>query len=323
MSKALDDERIHRILSPTDDDPWRHDLERLERGDVTITRTTAAEEGIRALQRLMMFLGYSTTSSGGFSVDGDFGPGTNRGVAQFQFDHNLNPKITRQALCYECTFQTARRNIVAIPEARLDAETVTRMLDVAQAAIDANEVTFGDFDDAIFHLDAVDTRRGLSCREIDQRYGDEADAAVERLADERGVRMRREWILAIVRQETAGVVRPRFEQHKLSKFHARSPHTDLIELRIRSMSIGLGQIMGFNHKQVGAPSARAMLTSPADEQVLFVARFLAPKASIVAKENPTEDDFRAVARFYNGPAYERHRYHEKLEKWYRELRGLH
>ena len=202
------------------------------------------------------------------------------------------------------------------------ASTTRRRPGCSTWPIDANEVTFGDFDEAIFHLDAIDTRLGLSCREIDERYGDAADAAVERLADERGVRIRREWILAIIRQETAGVVRPRFEQHKLSKFHAESPRSELSELRIRSMSIGLGQIMGFNHSRVGAPSAQAMLTSPADEQVLFVARFLAPQASILVKENPTEDDFRTVARFYNGPLYEKHRYHEKLEKWYRELRGL-
>jgi len=38
---------------------------------------------------------------------------------------------------------------------------------------------------------------------------------------------------------------------------------------------------------VEAESALAMLQSPIAEQVLFVARFLARKANVVSKRNPT------------------------------------
>ena len=134
--------------------------------------------------------------------------------------------------------------------------------------------------------------------------------------------MERAWVLAIITIETAGVVRPRFEQHKLSKFNKESPRADLVELRYRSMSIGLGQIMGFNHDRVGASSARAMLSSPAEEQVLYVARFLAAKKNIVAKSQPTPSDFRGLARFYNGPKYETHFYHESLENRFLEFRKI-
>ncbi len=97
------------------------------------------------------------------------------------------------------------------------------------------------------------------------------------LQAEKGVDIKPVWILAIIKQETSGIARPRFEQHKLSKLNTQQPGADIAELRIQSMSIGLGQIMGFNYQQVGAPSARAMLYSPLEEQVLYVARFIATR----------------------------------------------
>jgi len=47
-------------------------LERLERGDTTLTRQSVGESAIKAVQRLLVFLGYSTASSGAFLIDGDF-----------------------------------------------------------------------------------------------------------------------------------------------------------------------------------------------------------------------------------------------------------
>jgi hypothetical protein len=88
------------------------------------------------------------------------------------------------------------------------------------------------------------------------------------------------------------------------------------------MSIGLGQIMGFNHRRVGAPSARAMLCSKETDQVLYIARFITGKKDILAKKNPSDSDFRKMARYYNGPAYESHFYHERLQTWFREFRNL-
>jgi hypothetical protein len=96
----LKDERIRQILSfGGDDDDWARDLARLERGDKTLTRQSAGETAIKALQRLMIFLGYSTAPSGAFLIDGDFGRDTNRGVAPFKFRHDLNPALTRSAHC--------------------------------------------------------------------------------------------------------------------------------------------------------------------------------------------------------------------------------
>jgi hypothetical protein len=88
------------------------------------------------------------------------------------------------------------------------------------------------------------------------------------------------------------------------------------------MSFGLGQILGVNYQKVGAESARAMFVSPLDEQVLFIARFLASLGSVVSRKNPSGQDFRDVARYYNGPGYAKHHYHERLARWFREFRSI-
>ena len=110
----------------------------------------------------------------------------------------------------------------------------------------------------------------------------------------------------------------------LSRINKKSPRSDLEELRYQSMSIGLGQVMGFNFKSVGAQSARSMITSPVEEQVLYVARFIAQPAvaKVVSKLEATDRDFRTLAKSYNGPKFETHQYHEKIERWFREFRTL-
>lgn len=322
MFDALNDPEIKKIISLSGDDAWRADLARLIHGDTSLTRESAGESGIQAVQRLMIFLGYSTSSSGAFVVDGDFGRGTNRGIAQFQYENALADKVDRSILCYDCSFQTARKRIVAIPDARLDIPTLDKMLTEAQQSIATKQVTFGSFDDAIFHLNALHRRRLLTCKEVNARYGPHVEHVIATIRREKGIDIQREWILAIIKQETSGIVRPRFEQHKLSRFNKKDPSGDFAELRLRSMSIGLGQIMGFNHQLVGAPSARSMLFSPVTDQLLYVARFISRKKYIVSKANPALDDFRVMARFYNGPAYESHFYHESLQTWFKEFKTL-
>jgi peptidoglycan hydrolase-like protein with peptidoglycan-binding domain len=318
------DPRLQRILTHPDDDTavWWSDLERFLAGDAGLTRRSAGEAAIMAVQRLMVFLGYSTTSSGAFLVDGDFGRGTNRGVAQFQLEHGLTRKITRDILCYPCRWNTASRLISSIPDTTLTVATLECMAATALQRIETGQAMGGDLDDAIFHLNALHKRRFLDCRGILARYGGHAVSACAVLEAEEGITIRPEWVLAIIRQETAGVIRPRFEQHYLSRLHQRHPDADLQELRLRSMSLGLGQIMGENHRAVGAPTAAALFTAPVTEQVAFIARFLRPRQDAVGKSSPTEADMRRVSRFYNGPAYESHRYHEKLARWFREFRLL-
>jgi N-acetylmuramidase len=89
--------------------------------------------------------------------------------------------------------------------------------------------------------------------------------------------------------------------------------------------MGLGQVLGDNFRRVKAASAQAMYSSSIAEQVAHIARFLTTSATIVAivrRETPSEADFRAVARFYNGPGYEKHHYHESLARWFREFKSM-
>jgi len=324
MIPAIKDKKIQSVLwFPEDrDETWKNDLERFQKGDVTLTRKSAGESSIKAIQRLLIFLGYSTTSSGAFAVDGDFGRGTNRAVAQFRFEHGLTKQVSRTTLCYDCTWRNARKNITAIPDVRLTVKTLETMLESALQAIGANDVMCGSFDEAVYQLNAVHRRRLLSCRQILERYGSFAEQAVMRIQAEQGIAIQPPWILAIIKQETGGVVRPRFEQHLLTRYNHREYDADFAELRYRSMSFGLGQILGVNFKRVGAPSARAMFISPLDEQVLYVARFLAHKSDVVSRKNPSEADFRELARYYNGPGYATHHYHEGVARWFREFRTL-
>ncbi|WP_431066085.1 N-acetylmuramidase domain-containing protein [Methylotuvimicrobium sp.] len=324
ITTLMNDARIGRIIADANDhdDQWRDDLQRFLNGDASLTRASAGESGIKAIQRVLIFLGYSTTSTGAFTIDGDFGRGTNRAVAQFQFEHGLNPAISRKTICYECRWNTARTLITVIPDAKLTLTTLEKMLKAALDRIDAGHIMTGRFDDAIFHLNALHKRRFLDCRGILDRYGEMAQQASKQIEQEKGVAVRPEWILAIIRQETAGVIRPRFEQHYLSRLNKQHPDAPLEELRMQSMSLGLGQIMGANFKMVGAKSATELFTAPAEQQVAFVARFLTGRKDAVKKTKPEEADFRSVARYYNGPKYEAHHYHEQLARWHREFKAL-
>ncbi len=324
IETLINEPHIKQITTHPDDGDaqWHADLQRFLNGDASLTRTSVGESGIKAMQRLLIFLGYSTSSSGAFAIDGDFGRGTNRAVAQFQVEYQLNPAITRNSLCYDCQWNTAKALITTIPDAKLTLPVLEKMLSVALAKIDNGKIMTGKFDDAIFHLNALHKSRFLDCKGILNRYGAMAQSASKQVEQEKGITVCPEWILAIIRQETAGIIRPRFEQHYLSRLNKEQPNTPLEELRMQSMSMGLGQIMGSNFKIVGAASATELFTAPAERQVTFVARFLSGRKDEVKKTAPADADFRNVAKFYNGPKYEAHHYHEQLARWHREFKML-
>lgn len=325
MLALIQDPQIKKILNPPNTPShWKNDLKRLEEGDLTLNRHSAGENSIKALQRLLIFLGYSTSSGGSFSIDGDFGRGTNRALAQFEFDHGIaNAKVTRKTLTYHCNWQSARRLIKSIPDVLLNIKTLKEMLEVAKEAINTKTVNCGDFKEAIFQLNALYNRTHLNCRDINEKYGALAEKAAIDLKNINGRLIHPEWILSIIRQETAGVVRPRFEQHWLSKLARQQPNVALSELRYQSMSFGLGQIMGFNYDRIGASSAKELYTAPLDQQVLSIARFLTRSSRVrpvVSQKNPSVNDFKAVARYYNGSGFATHHYDESLARWLREFK---
>ncbi|MCW8889541.1 MAG: N-acetylmuramidase domain-containing protein [Sedimenticola sp.] len=324
IAALVEDPIIQKIVTHPDDDTatWRDDLQRFLSQEIRLTRRSAGESAITAIQRLLIFLGYSTSASGAFSIDGDFGRGTNRGIAQFQYEHQLSSLCSRATLCYPCQWNTAKKQITQIPEATLTESTLIALLNTAKARCKENLIMTGELDSALFHLNALHRRRFLTCREILECYGPSAQAASKALENDEGITVRAEWILAIIRQETAGIIRPRFEQHYLSRLNRKHPDLPLAELRMQSMSLGLGQIMGTNYQAVGAHNATELFTAPVDTQAAFVCRFLKSRDTQTKKHEPTSEDFRTVARYYNGPQYAAHHYHEQLSRWFREFRVL-
>lgn len=328
MLTNITDDRIQKILTLPEDstEHWEKDLDRLRQGDVTLNRKTAGENTIKAVQRMLIFLGYSTSSSGSFLIDGDFGRGTNRAVAQFQLEHGLNPDINRGTLSYPCSWNTARSRIVSIPDVTMDIPTMEKILEVCLQAIEKNEVSCGDFEEAVNQLNLLHRRKLMTCRQILEKYGELARQATTRLQEEKEIEILPIWVLSIIRQETAGVVRPRFEQHILSSRIKQDPDLDFSELRYRSMSFGLGQVMGFNFQLIDSDSAKGMFYSPLEQQVYNVARFLSRARSslreVFTKTDPGDKDFHAVGKFYNGAGYWKHHYHESLQRWFREFKQL-
>ena len=74
----LTDSRIQQILFLDHISDFAvSELERIVNGDGSLDRYYSGETTIKAIQRLMIFLGYSTASSGAYIIDGDFGRGTN------------------------------------------------------------------------------------------------------------------------------------------------------------------------------------------------------------------------------------------------------
>ncbi len=86
MERFLQDPKISQVLTPVGDTKksWRGVLKQFRKGQRGVTRQSVGEEAIKAVQRMLIFLGYSTSSTGAFAIDGDFGRGTNRAVAQFE-----------------------------------------------------------------------------------------------------------------------------------------------------------------------------------------------------------------------------------------------
>jgi len=312
---------VLRVLTPPDREPqWHEDLERFLKGDRKLTRDNLGEAAVEAIQRLLIFLGYSTTRRGSFAIDGDFGRGTNRGIAQYQFERGLRSALDLEVLSYDCSWQNAHTRLLEQPLPKIDLVTIRSLLTTARRNIKQQQVMCGDFGIALEHLDMLHTRRYHTCREIRYLYGDAARNAAGLVAEDSGA-VHPRWILAIIKQETGGIIRPRFEQHIFSRLIRKTPDDSFTHHRFSAMSLGLGQILGLNHARVGATSPEAMYYSSMAEQVYFVARYLSGHES-AANAEPGERDFRAIARFYNGPGYEKHDYHASLQRWFNEFRTL-
>lgn len=88
------------------------------------------------------------------------------------------------------------------------------------------------------------------------------------------------------------------------------------ECALKACSWGLGQIMGFNHKLAGFDSLQAFINAMyKDEkaQLQAMINFLKSEGLEKAMKNK---DWRAIAKAYNGVAYAKFDYHNKLARAY-------
>lgn len=107
----------------------------------------------------------------------------------------------------------------------------------------------------------------------------------------------------------------RFESHIFRRLTGRRVKTFDQARRINyraalmSSSCGMFQIMGMNYKQAGFSSPQEMFRADSARQVKGFHRFIKKgKLDLLLKQGR----YRSFAMRYNGPAYRKNRYHEKL-----------
>ena len=70
---------------------------------------------------------------------------------------------------------------------KLDLPTLEKMIEIALETIATNKIPFGDFNDALFHLNSLYKGRALDCRQILERYGAAVNQAVETIRTEKNI----------------------------------------------------------------------------------------------------------------------------------------
>ena len=91
------------------------------------------------------------------------------------------------------------------------------------------------------------------------------------------------------------------------------------DLALEATSFGLGQVMGFNHKAAGYPSALAMVEAFADDEETHLDAMVNFIITNGLDDEIRRHDWAGFARGYNGSGYRANKYDEKLaaafSKW--------
>lgn len=282
-----------------------------------------SKSSIQAIQRMLVFLGYPTSEKGGILIDGDYGSGLNFGFSLFLFENGLIKDNSLNGIDF--TRATWQSEQTPLPELKLMPNQFLALLDSTKNAIETNNLIFRDKKMAINNLNHLHNRSAPDDLFVYNNFGDFARLASDSLSRELGISIYPPWLLAVIRQETGGVVRPRFESHLLSKLLTAYPDYSFKELRLRTTSFGLGQILGTNYRTVRASSATDMFYGSAFDQLLYIGRFLAKNremAKVVIKNQPISEDFHTIGKYYNGPGYAKDNYHEKIQKYFNKYKRL-
>ena len=304
--------------------PYNHPLlelllmsKRSVRKDGKSWSSAEKETLVTSLQRTMIALGYSTTTSGACVIDGDFGNGTNRGMAQAIYDLTSDGRLvnhqtvpTRKELTPKCTWQNSAVVARDLCGVAVTARVVEAMFKYVKEK--PSKLLGGDPVTARRQLDAIERGR------LDDKGAAMAGYRMESAWVSKWNDIRPAWLMAVVLTETGGINRPRFEQHYFSRLAREYRTKSLREIRFLSMSMGLGQIMGVNYKAAGAESPEDLFTADTRDQLSFIANFLDPMRHITMKLDPSDNDFRKIAKYYNGPGYAKNNYDKKLKKHFND-----
>lgn len=293
-------------------------------GKERIGRDTNHQRTVAALQLGLISLGYVTTMGGGALIDGDFGPGTNRGLAMFKIDYmdRMHRNNSPRDLASSSLLEVRRK---MNPE-EVDAETALAFFSALEAQL-THDPIFGEDYEHVRVMAELLERREIPCDGVPMyRLLSAARVASETLLEDTGGKAKFDpaFLLALVYQETKGVPRPRLEHHY---YAARRPWVEEEPRRAReeSTSWGIGQIMGTNAKSLGVPIP-ALYASNSEGQFELICRFLLrSKAGPVftgRSSSLKQTDMRVVARYYNGPGFAQNRYDVKLWRWYQEYKEI-
>lgn len=88
------------------------------------------------------------------------------------------------------------------------------------------------------------------------------------------------------------------------------------ECALKACSWGLGQIMGFNHKLAGFDSLQAFINAMYDSEKAQLQAMINFLKSVGLEKAMKNKDWRAIAKAYNGVAYAKFDYHNKLARAY-------
>lgn len=114
---------------------------------------------VRAIQRILIFLKYSTTSSGAKKIDGDFGFGTNKGLGSFLIKKDRNLLVDIQGKSLEekeknkfsiINYQANKLKLI-----KLNGPVLHALIEEISGA-ENNDVITGDINKAIEYIDQLD-----------------------------------------------------------------------------------------------------------------------------------------------------------------------
>lgn len=267
----IDTTTIKKILYPQGNvDTAVHDLfKKLLAGE--IPRADALRKGrcnkatAQALQRALVFLGYPTSSSGTYNIDGDFGNGTNKAFAYFIREHatellrdDKGNYLTDDNLLSK---KGLSGNISTVP---VDKEVFEVLILSLNLLIKGKYVWFQDVGAAIENLEALASgAKNMSTKQIIQRYRGAINNAVE-YSTAKGLRITPPWLVALIETQSGGRFRLHLDNSALEKYYTKqtpgavfctSGLANMMECRLRSTRFGLGNRMGSDYSFTEAKSA--------------------------------------------------------------------